>query len=1147
MKKKSSYLIFLILSIGIWAEEGVSDVENVIWPEVTRLEVLDDQFLTNPLEERDKDSSAYQFGVELKRAAGYSTDVTSVTSFSAYLVPGKKTGAMPGYTLDVTSAKLTHPNLIISPDKLNVNKNDIGFKWFEIEGLKAATSYFLLLGEPHKNDEGSVEKGVSFRSSYRFTGKQKLTLRTPATSLIKDAYFIDSANRSLYVCFSGLKNGISADFQYVITVEGEEFPVDPQFSDFVFQINLKDSVRKEKVDFSVGIKEEPVSAEENGLQWIHLPAPDARFSQSVRTYPEAPECQGLVGKGKDTVMFRLSIDDNLQKYYENVFCGNNKNSISETDLPNPFLKLYIGDNDGYKTEVTHKEDLSVNESVCYEWWPEAKKKSFLIRVSGLEPKTDYQFFVTAMNSQQFQNPLSEYKAKARLQESAFSEPIETETLAEDDFQITAADYCGVDKEQKRTVSLQWVSLAEKFKECEIADNDIKDIVYIAYIIDSGKDKNITKWENITENDDIRKLFQVGEDGLWGQSGEIRDNMTGNLYRVESSGKIRLYRNGSPVSVDDAVHPSALVKICAYYRTRQDGKDVLKLLNNTMIPEMSGTEVTGVSEYYGCPLPCARVKNARVLAIGDCQLFLKFDKVTGADNGYRIVYNQTATARNYLNDSYEIVESADSFLVVKLTDKKLKNEESEISENTVFVQGLREGYDYNNEETTKPQLPFGKAKPVERMTQIRDYDFVYAQGFDFNTVSNGNAVDTFKDYYTTGKRIRKVWKGDSDWENGKPQSASSFEFQQGDIIVGHSMGGLAAAMLSYDWHQQTASNELSGVITVNSPIEGLDVLGKGGSEEVAWGTAKVVAQAKILGLLQSALFGVFAVGPVGALSVSSLETVRYAETIAAAAIISDAKCTDADAKNDMNFFEVLSEIRDHKKGLSDYRITEYPLKYSAVWDLLTTERNVPPSYPMMDMRKESKVIEKYVRGKNNSLYALTKQNKRPFYMGHIVGIWDIDHYLETTIPSTEGYYVKQSINSVYMASVVFNTALGCATLIIPPVAALFFAQAHIAETWYTVLSDEHGYAKVLAWLYGGVKNINEPHDVLIFQKDQYLNGFENRDFLRGRTVFVDDCSHMAADYNYTTRSEELWDLKDGYIAEMIEEAQENYALYKLKQE
>lgn len=1145
MKKIIPYLLFLILSIGVWAEEGVSDVENVIWPEVVRLENIDNQVATNKeLNPHNESSFCYQFGVELKRAVGYSTDVTSVTNFKAYLVPGK-TGSMPGYTLNITSADLEHPDLLTSQESLYVPDITPTYDIFTVSELESAKSYFILIGSPHEDDKpNSQSKKIHFRSSYRFTGKQKLTLRTPATSLIKDAYFIDSANRSLYVCFSGLKNGIPADFQYVITVEGEKVFVDPQFSDFVFQVNLKDSVRKEKVDFSVGIKEEPVPAEENGLQWIHLPAPDARFPQSVRTYPEAPECQGLVGKGKDTVMFRLSIDDNLQKYYEDVFCGNDKNSVSETNLPNPFLKLYIEDNNGYKTEVTHKENLSVNESVCYEWWPEEKEKSFLVRVSGLEPKTDYRFFVTAMNSQQFQNPLSEYKAKARLQESAFSEPIETETLAEDDFQITAADYCGVDKEQKRTVSLQWVSLAEKFKECEIADSDIKNIVYIAYIIDSGKDKNITKWESITENDDIRKLFQIGEDALWGQSGEIRDNMTANLYRIERSGKIRLYRNGSPVSVDDAVHPSALVKICAYYRTRQDGKDVLKLLNNTMIPEMSGTEVTGVSEYYGCPLPCARVKNARVLAIGDCQLFLKFDKVTGADNGYRIVYNQTATVRNYLNDSYEIVESADSFLVVKLTDKKLKNEKSEIAEGTVFVQGLREGYDYSNEKGEKPALPRGKAEPVDRMTQIRDYDFIYAQGFDFDTVPNGNAVSTFADYYKSGKRIRKVWKGDSGWENSASQSASSFNLQQGDIIIGHSMGGLAAAMLSYEWHQQADSNELSGVITVNSPIEGLDVLGRGDSEEAAWEYAKFVNQTKVSLLVNSVLHSLPS-GSILSQIINLGDTATVVETIVTCAVVSADSKKDEDSSNDLTFYNVLFKIAKHG-SIYKMRMEEFS-KYSAVWDMLSTEDIRQPSYPMMDMRKDSEVIKQYVRSETHGLYALTKQNERPFYMGHIVGVWDIDRYLKTDVSQTNGVYIKQTVNNIYISAFVLHTALGVASLSVPPLAACFFSKAALDMIWYELLSGERGYAQVLAWLYGGVQNINEPHDILIFKKDQQLSGFENRDSLHGRTVFVENCSHMAADYNSSNRSAEIWDLKKGVISEMVEETQENYALYKLKQE
>lgn len=1139
MKKIIPYLLFLILSIGVWAEEGVSDVENVIWPEVVRLENIDNQFMTNP--KNNKASSEYQFKVLWKPATGYSEDVNHIINFWGYFVPGKK-GEMPGLTVDITSAKLEYNGILRTKDSASIfNDNEKGIE-VSVCGMDPAGSYFMLWGSPHE-DETNAEY-LYFRSSYRFTGKQKLTLRTPATSLIKDAYFIDSANRSLYVCFSGLKNGIPADFQYVITVEGEKVFVDPQFSDFVFQVNLKDSVRKEKVDFSVGIKEEPVPAEENGLQWIHLPAPDARFPQSVRTYPEAPECQGLVGKGKDTVMFRLSIDDNLQKYYEDVFCGNDKNSVSETNLPNPFLKLYIGDNDGYKTEVTHKENLSVNESVCYEWWPEEKKKSFLVRVSGLEPKTDYRFFVTAMNSQQFQNPLSEYKAKARLQESAFSEPIETETLAEDDFQITAADYCGVDKEQKRTVSLQWVSLAEKFKECEIADSDIKNIVYIAYIIDSGKDKNITKWESITENDDIRKLFQVGEDTLWGQSGDVRDNMTENLYRIESSGKIRLYRNGSPVSVDDAVHPSALVKICAYYRTRQDGKDVLKLLNNTMIPEMSGTEVTGVSEYYGCPLPCARVKNARVLAIGDCQLFLKFDKVTGADNGYRIVYNQTATARNYLNDSYEIVESADSFLVVKLTDKKLKNEKSEIAEGTVFVQGLREGYDYSNEKGEKPALPRGKAEPVDRMTQIRDYDFIYAQGFDFDTVPNGNAVSTFADYYKSGKRMRKVWKGDSGWENSASQSASSLNLQQGDIIIGHSMGGLAAAMLSYEWHQQADSNELSGVITVNSPIEGLDVLGRGDSEEAAWEYAKFVNQTKVSLLVNSVLHSLPS-GSILSQIINLGDTATVVETIVTCAVVSADSKKDEDSSNDLTFYNVLFKIAKHG-SIYKMRMEEFS-KYSAVWDMLSTEDIRQPSYPMMDMRKDSEVIKQYVRSETHGLYALTKQNERPFYMGHIVGVWDIDRYLKTDVSQTNGVYIKQTVNNIYISAFVLHTALGVASLSVPPLAACFFSKAALDMIWYELLSGERGYAQVLAWLYGGVQNINEPHDILIFKKDQHLSGFENRDPLHGRTVFVENCSHMAADYNSSNRSAEIWDLKKGVISEMVEEAQENYALYKLKQE
>lgn len=171
MKKIIPYLLFFILSIGVWAEEGVSDVENVIWPEVVRLENIDNQAATNKeLNPYNKSSFCYQFGVELKRAVGYSTDVTSVTNFKAYLVPGK-TGAMPGYTLNIASADLEHPDLLISQESLYVPDTTPTYDIFTVSELESAKSYFILIGSPHEDDKPNPQSKKNtfsiFLSVYR--------------------------------------------------------------------------------------------------------------------------------------------------------------------------------------------------------------------------------------------------------------------------------------------------------------------------------------------------------------------------------------------------------------------------------------------------------------------------------------------------------------------------------------------------------------------------------------------------------------------------------------------------------------------------------------------------------------------------------------------------------------------------------------------------------------------------------------------------------------------------------------------------------------------------------------------------------------------------------------------------------------------
>lgn len=519
---------------------------------------------------------------------------------------------------------------------------------------------------------------------------------------------------------------------------------------------------------------------------------------------------------------------------------------------------------------------------------------------------------------------------------------------------------------------------------------------------------------------------------------------------------------------------------------------------------------------------------------------------------------------------------------------------------IDVQAQRRGFDYDSNffranTIKKSDYPISCAVAIEPNHEtIRNYDFYFVDGFEFDNwnhvydfplgfPSKERTKQIFEDYYSVARmhkgRIFEISSGS--YHNNISVGGDTFPINNassGDFFVGHSMGGLGAAMKIAKAEEKGIKT--SGLITLASPIEGASLLNsKTGNEVIDWNVGRKISQAKAfstVGFLLSPIpFASLAVPVAWNLGVERLITLGLSATAT-----DEKKLASEQAENHFTALKALegknlddSAVQDY---ISDGKIFSQKLRRLLErGDVLTTEKIVSlerlqeaeefflrrsyvpfafifdllslapssyiPSRPGVIFSKNHPLLNEYVRGDSNSLYKIA-EDREDFFIGHVVATGGLKHMDNGKLYDT----IRFSLAGVSGAMGGIYLAAGTANIFVcPPMSVFFYAMAAFSFSTMAVCLSDDGLENCIKFVMGGTSKIEEGFDLILLETDQKIQKtglVAADDILVCKTLMHTDVIHPTS---LNEDSLKIYNYQDGFIKKRVASALNKFALVRLE--